>query len=191
MGPMLLFVLGILSAVGFSLYQFGEHHRFDIVPDAKGGIFILDKKSAAINYCNDKTCSLVGNGTLPSQIMNNPAALVSMQGAIMGAPAPVVAPEAGQVPNGMNANIAASGSGANAAQTDAAAVQDDGDVQNLMLRQRQTQTHLTQMKQSSQQMTHQLRRKHQKASNLTKHTSRIYLCTKLTNTRLYNLDYGK
>ena len=54
MGPMLLLVLGILSAVGFSLYQFGEHHRFDIVPDAKGGIFILDKKSAAINYCNDK-----------------------------------------------------------------------------------------------------------------------------------------
>ena len=130
MGPMLLLVLGILSAVGFSLYQFGEHHRFDIVPDAKGGIFILDKKSAAINYCNDKTCSLVGNGTLPSQIMNNPAALVSMQGAIMGAPAPVVAPHAGQAPNGMNANIAASGV-ANADQADVAtAVHDDGDVQN-------------------------------------------------------------
>ena len=130
MGPMLLLVLGILSAVGFSLYQFGEHHRFDIVPDAKGGIFILDKKSAAINYCNDKTCSLVGNGTLPSQIMNNPAALVSMQGAIMGAPAPVVAPQAGQAPNGMNANIAASGV-ANADQADVAtAVHDDGDVQN-------------------------------------------------------------
>ena len=130
MGPMLLLVLGILSAVGFSLYQFGEHHRFDIVPDAKGGIFILDKKSAAINYCNDKTCSLVGNGTLPSQIMNNPAALVSMQGAIMGAPEPVVAPQAGQAPNGMNANIAASGV-ANADQADVAtAVHDDGDVQN-------------------------------------------------------------
>ena len=130
MGPMLLLVLGILSAVGFSLYQFGEHHRFDIVPDAKGGIFILDKKSAAINYCNDKTCSLVGNGMLPSQIMNNPAALVSMQGAIMGAPAAVAAPQAGQAPNGMNANIAASGV-ANADQADVAtAVHDDGDVQN-------------------------------------------------------------
>ena len=130
MGPMLLLVLGILSAVGFSLYQFGEHHRFDIVPDAKGGIFILDKKSAAINYCDDKTCSLVGNGMLPSQIMNNPAALVSMQGAIMGAPAAVAAPQAGQAPNGMNANIAASGV-ANADQADVAtAVHDDGDVQN-------------------------------------------------------------
>ena len=130
MGPMLLLVLGILSAVGFSLYQFGEHHRFDIVPDAKGGIFILDKKSAAINYCNDKTCSLVGNGALPSQIMNNPSAIASMQGAIMGAPAAVSAPQAGQAPNGMNANIAASGV-ANAAQADVVtAVHDDGDVQN-------------------------------------------------------------
>ena len=130
MGPMLLLVLGILSAVGFSLYQFGEHHRFDIVPDAKGGIFILDKKSAAINYCNDKTCSLVGNGALPSQIMHNPSALASMQGAIMGAPAAVSAPQAGQAPNGMNANIAASGV-ANAAQADVVtAVHDDGDVQN-------------------------------------------------------------
>jgi hypothetical protein len=127
---MLLLVLGILSAVGFSLYQFGEHHRFDIVPDAKGGIFILDKKSAAINYCNDKTCSLVGNGALPSQIMHNPSALASMQGAIMGAPAAVSAPQAGQAPNGMNANIAASGV-ANAAQADVVtAVHDDGDVQN-------------------------------------------------------------
>ena len=157
MGPMLLLVLGILSAVGFSLYQFGEHHRFDIVPDAKGGIFILDKKSSAINYCNDKTCSLVGNGALPSHIMNNPSAIASMQGAIMGAPAAVSAPQAGQAPNGMNANIAASGvanaahvsapqagqapngmnaniaaSGvANAAQADVVtAVHDDGDVQN-------------------------------------------------------------
>jgi hypothetical protein len=130
MGPMLLLVLGILSAVGFSLYQFGEHHRFDIVPDAKGGIFILDKKSAAINYCNDKTCSLVGNGALPSHIMNNPSAIASMQGAIMGAPAAVSAPQAGQAPNGMNANIAASGV-ANAAQADVVtAVHDDGDVQN-------------------------------------------------------------
>jgi hypothetical protein len=38
---MLLLVLGILSAVGLGLYQFGEHHRFDMVPDAKGGIFIV------------------------------------------------------------------------------------------------------------------------------------------------------
>jgi hypothetical protein len=128
---MLLLVLGILGAVGFSLYQFGEHHRFDIVPDAKGGIFILDKKSSAINYCNDKTCSLVGNGALPSHIMNNPSALASMHGAILGAPAPVVAaPQEGQVPNGMNANIASTGD-VNAGQADVAtAVHDDGDVQN-------------------------------------------------------------
>ncbi len=87
MGPMLLLVLGILSAVGLGLYQFGEHHRFDMASDAKGGIFIIDRKSAAINYCNDKICSLVGNGSLPSQAMGNPAALTSVQGAIMGAPA--------------------------------------------------------------------------------------------------------
>ena len=129
MGPMLLLVLGILSAVGLGLYQFGEHHRFDMVSDAKGGIFIIDRKSAAINYCNDKTCSLVGNGALPSQIMGNPAALALMQGAIMGAPA-AAAPQAGQAPSGMNKNIAASGV-ANAAQADVAAATHDGDdVQN-------------------------------------------------------------
>ena len=129
MGPMLLVVLGILSAVGLGLYQFGEHHRFDMVSDAKGGIFIIDRKSAAINYCNDKTCSLVGNGALPSQIMGNPAALALMQGAIMGAPA-AAAPQAGQAPSGMNKNIAASGV-AIAAQADVAAATHDGDdVQN-------------------------------------------------------------
>jgi hypothetical protein len=108
MGPMLLLVLGILSAVGLALYQFGEHHRFDMVSDAKGGIFIIDRKSAAINYCNDKTCSLVGNGALPSQIMGNPAALMAVQGAIMGAPAAVNAVKPGEAPKGMQANIAAS-----------------------------------------------------------------------------------
>ena len=42
----------------------------------------------------------------------------------------MVAPQAGQAPNGMNANIAASGV-ANADQADVAtAVHDDGDVQN-------------------------------------------------------------
>ena len=108
MGPMLLLVLGILSAVGLGLYQFGEHHRFDMVSDAKGGIFIIDRKSAAINYCNDKTCSLVGNGALPSQIMGNPAALMAVQGAIMGAPAAVTAVKLGEAPKGMQSNIAAS-----------------------------------------------------------------------------------
>ena len=108
MGPMLLLVLGILSAVGLALYQFGEHHRFDMVADAKGGIFIIDRKSAAINYCNDKTCSLVGNGALPSQFMGNPAALMAVQGAIMGAPAAVTAVKTGDAPNGMQSNIAAS-----------------------------------------------------------------------------------
>ncbi|MCX7342809.1 MAG: hypothetical protein NT128_01510 [Proteobacteria bacterium] len=108
MGPMLLLVLGILSAVGLALYQFGEHHRFDMVSDAKGGIFIIDRKSAAINYCNDKTCSLVGNGALPSQIMGNPAALMAVQGAIMGAPAAVTVVKPGEAPKGMQSDIAAS-----------------------------------------------------------------------------------
>lgn len=125
MGPMLLLVLGILSAVGLGLYQFGEHHRFDMVSDAKnGGIFIIDRKSAAINYCNGKTCSLVGNGSLPSQIMNNPAALASMQGSIMGAPAAVAALHPGQAPNGMNNNLAASGN-TKVAQADTAATPAD------------------------------------------------------------------
>lgn len=109
MGPMLLLVFGILSAVGLALYQFGEHHRFDMVPDAKGGIFIIDRKSAAINYCDNKTCSLVGNGALPSQIMGNPAALMAVQGAIMGAPAAATAKKPGDAPKGMQPNIAASG----------------------------------------------------------------------------------
>lgn len=108
MGPMLLLVLGILSAVGLALYQFAEHHRFDMVSDAKGGIFIIDRKSAAINYCNDKTCSLVGNGALPSQIMGNPAALMAVQGAIMGAPASVTVVKPGEAPKGMQSDIAAS-----------------------------------------------------------------------------------
>lgn len=109
MGPMLLLVLGILSAVGLGLYHFGEYHRFDMVPDAKGGIFIIDRKSAAINYCDNKTCTLVGNGALPSQIMGNPAALMAVQGAIMGAPAAATAAKPGDVPKGMQPNIASAG----------------------------------------------------------------------------------
>lgn len=130
MGPMLLLVLGILSAVGLGLYQFGEQHRFDMVSDAKnGGIFIIDRKSAAINYCTNKTCLLVGNGALPSQIMNNPAALASMQGAIMGSPAATTPAQPGQVPNGMQQNLAASGS-ANPTSTDVAATSSDEEAQN-------------------------------------------------------------
>lgn len=128
MGPMLLLVLGIIGAVGFGLYQFGEQHRFDMVSDSKGGIFILDKKSSTINYCNNQTCSLVGNGALPSHLMGNPAAMASMQGAIMGAPAASGAATPGQAPTGMQSNIAASGNAnsdnANAAATPAA----DSDV---------------------------------------------------------------
>ncbi len=116
MGPMLLLVLGIMGAVGFGLYQFGEQHRFDMVSDSQGGIFILDKKSSTINYCNNQTCSLVGNGALPSHLIGNPAAMASMQGAIMGAPAASGAATPGQAPTGMQPNLAASGN-ANAAAT--------------------------------------------------------------------------
>lgn len=109
MGAMLLFVLGILSAVGLSLYQFSEQYRFDMVSDAKnGGVFIIDKKAAALNYCDDKKCLLIGGGALPSQIMNNPATLASLQNAIMVAPAAVVTPKPGQAPEGMENNIASS-----------------------------------------------------------------------------------
>lgn len=114
MGPMLLLVLGIIGAVGFCLYQFGEQHRFNMVSDSKGGIFILDKKSSTINYCNNQTCSLVGNGALPSHLMSNPAAMASMQGSIVGAPAASRTATPGQAPTGMQQNIAASGN-ANAA----------------------------------------------------------------------------
>lgn len=114
MGPMLLLVLGILGAVGFSLYHFGEQQRFNIVSDSKEGIFILDKKTSMVNYCTNKTCSLVGNGALPSHMMGNPAAMASMQGAIMGAPAAPTVTAPGQAPTGMQPDIAASGS-ANAA----------------------------------------------------------------------------
>lgn len=124
MGPMLLLVLGILGAVGFSLYHFGEQQRFNMVSDSKGGIFILDKKTSSINYCTNKTCSLVGNGALPSNIMGNPAAMASMQGAIMGAPAAPAATAPGQAPTGMQPDIAASGS-ANAAAAPAAVTDSD------------------------------------------------------------------
>jgi hypothetical protein len=124
---MLLLVLGILGAVGFSLYHFGEQQRFNIISDSKEGIFILDKKTSMINYCTNKTCSLVGNGALPSHIMGNPAAMASMQGAIMGAPAAPAAPAPGQAPAGMQPNIAASGS-ANAAPAATAPAATDGDV---------------------------------------------------------------
>ena len=130
MGPMLLLVLGILSAVGLGLYQFGEHHRFDLVSDAKGGIFIIDRKSAAINYCNDKTCSLVGNGSLPSQIMGNPVAMMSVQGSIMGAPAAPTSPKPGIAPNGMQANIAASGAPKPATTAKVTATDDGQDVKS-------------------------------------------------------------
>ena len=115
-----MLVFGILSAVGLGLYQFGEQHRFDMSPDAKyGGIFIIDRKSAAINYCDKKTCTLV-NSALPSQIMNNPAALTSMQGAIMGAPAAAASAQPGQPPKGMQQNIALSGAAKKDKTADAA-----------------------------------------------------------------------
>lgn len=123
MGPMLLLVLGLLSAVGLGLYQFSDLHRFDLVPDSKGGIFIIDRKSAAINHCDNKTCTLVGNGSLPSQIMNNPAAMMNMQGAIMGAPAKPVAAKPGVAPASMKPNMAASGE----AKPEADAAKADGE----------------------------------------------------------------
>ena len=110
MGSMLIFIFGILGVVGLSLHQFSEQYRFDMVSDTKnGGVFIIDRKAAAINYCDDKKCLLVGSGVLPSQIMNNPTMLASLQNAIMGAPAPVVAPQPGQAPKGMEKNLASSG----------------------------------------------------------------------------------
>lgn len=109
MGAMLLFILGIVGVAWFSLHQFSEQYRFDMVSDAKnGGVFVIDKKTAAINYCDNKTCSLVGNGALPSQVMDNPIALASLQNAIMGSPAKAVEQKTGQVPEGMEENIASS-----------------------------------------------------------------------------------
>jgi len=107
MGVMFLFIIGIFSIVGLSLYQFSEQSRFEMVSDLKnGGVFIIDKKASSLNYCDNKTCSLVGRGYLPSQIMNNPTALASLQNAIMGAPASAVALKPGQAPEGMQDNIA-------------------------------------------------------------------------------------
>lgn len=110
MGSMLTFIIGILLAVWLAFHQIAEHYRFDLVSDSKnGGVFIIDKRNASLNYCDTKTCVLVGSGVLPSQIMNNPSALASLQNAIMGAPAPVSAPQPGQAPTGMEKNLASSG----------------------------------------------------------------------------------
>lgn len=105
MGVMFLFIIGIFSIVGLSLYQFSEQSRFEMVSDLKsGGAFIIDKKTSSLNYCDSKTCSLVGGGYLPSQIINNPTALASLQNAIMGAPAPAAELKPGQAPEGMQAS---------------------------------------------------------------------------------------
>lgn len=110
MGPMLVLVLAIVSCVGYSVYQLGETNRFNIVPDTKGGVYVLDRKSASINYCTEQSCKLIGNGSLPSQAVGNPAVLAAMQNSIMGAPAVVVTPQQpAQTPAGMQANIATSG----------------------------------------------------------------------------------
>lgn len=109
MGPMLVLVLAIVSCVGYSVYQLGETNRFNIVPDTKGGVYVLDRKSASINYCTEQSCKLIGNGSLPSQAVGNPAVLAAMQHSIMGTPAVVTPQQPAQTPAGMQANIATSG----------------------------------------------------------------------------------
>lgn len=111
MGPMLLLVVAIISCFGFSIYHLSESQRFEVISDVKsGGVFILDRKTLGINYCTEQTCKLVGNGSLPSQAVGNPAVLAAMQNSIMGAPAPVMAKKTeGAAPQGMQANLAASG----------------------------------------------------------------------------------
>lgn len=136
MGPMLVLVLAIVSCVGFSIYHLGETNRFNIVPDTKGGVYVLDRKTASINYCSEQSCKLIGNGSLPSQAVGNPAVLAAMQNSIMGAPAIVAAKQANQTPAGMQANIASSGAAKPVATTDttaaAAAIavpkKDDGEL---------------------------------------------------------------
>lgn len=109
MGPMLVLVLAIVSCVGFSIYNLGETNRFELVSDGKGGVYVLDRKTSSINYCTEQSCKLIGNGSLPSHAAGNPAVLAGMQHSIMGAPAIVAAKPAGQLPAGMQANIATSG----------------------------------------------------------------------------------
>jgi len=107
---MLTFIIGLLLAVWIAFHQISEHYRFDLVSDAKnGGVFVIDKKNAALNYCDNKSCTLVGSGALPSQMINNPSALASLQNAIMGAPAPITTLQPGQAPDGMGKNLATSG----------------------------------------------------------------------------------
>lgn len=115
MGPMLVLVLAIVSCVGFSIYHLGETNRFELVSDgSKGGVYVLDRKTSSINYCTEQSCKLIGNGSLPSHASGNPAVLAAMQNSIMGAPAVAAAKTPGQVPAGMQANIAATGAAATA-----------------------------------------------------------------------------
>lgn len=137
MGPMLMLVVGIISCVGFSIYHLGEAQRFEVIGDSKnGGIFILDKKNASVNYCTDQVCKLIGNGSLPSQAHGNPAILAAMQNSIMGSPAVITAKNNGfTTPDGMKSNIAASGAAPPATQAQAvevgntAAVSDEDDAE--------------------------------------------------------------
>lgn len=81
---MFLLILGILSAVGLYTYYGSAQHRFDIASDTKnGGVYILDNKSASINYCDDKNCKVVGNGPLPSESISG-SKFAAIQAAIMG-----------------------------------------------------------------------------------------------------------
>jgi hypothetical protein len=131
MGPMLVLVLAIVSCVGFSIYNLGENNRFNLVSDVKGGVYVLDRKTSSINYCTAESCKLIGNGSLPSHASGNPAVLAAMQNSIMGAPAVVAAKPAGQLPAGMQANIATSGAAKPAANDPAAAAATDANELSL------------------------------------------------------------
>lgn len=105
MGSMLTFIIGMLLAVWIAFHQVSENYRFDMVSDTKnGGVFIIDKKDSVINYCNNKTCTLVGEGALPSKNFTSPSVLATLQNAVIGKP---VTLKPGQVPPGMKKNLAA------------------------------------------------------------------------------------
>lgn len=103
---MIIFIAGVLLAVWLGFHQISEHYRFDMVSDSKnGGVFIIDKKNSAINYCDNKSCILVGNGMLPSHAVNNPSAIMALQNAIMGISSTDTTIQAGQAPKGMKKNL--------------------------------------------------------------------------------------
>ncbi len=84
MGPVFIFILGILVAVGASLYQIGKNNRFEIVSNGASGVFIFDNHAKKLNFCDAEQCKIVNKGVLPSEVYDDPSLMTKLEGSILG-----------------------------------------------------------------------------------------------------------